>query len=70
MRAYLTEQLQDEGSTVGISMIIKMIHDLVVLCLQVLVSLIITAAKLFVHYAKLQLLQRSEGRLEVQTLRV
>lgn len=70
MHAYLAEQLQDEASTVGISMIIKIIHNLVVLCHQVLVSLIVTAAKLFVHYAKLQLPQRSEGRLKVQTLRV
>lgn len=70
MHAYLAEQLQDEASTVGISIIIKVIHNLVVLCHQVLVFLIITAAKLLVHYAELYLPLRSEGRLEVQTLRV
>lgn len=70
MHAYLAEQLQHEPSTVGISMIIKIIHDLVVLCHQLLVLLVITAAKFLVHDAKLQLPQRSEGRLEVQTLRV
>lgn len=70
MHAYLADQLQDKSSTVGISIIIKIIHNLVVLCHQLLVFLIITAAKLFVHYAKRQLPLRLEGRLKVQTLRV
>lgn len=68
MQAYLAEQLQDEPGAAGIPIIIKIIHDLVVLCHQLLVFLIITAAKLFVHHAKFQLPQRSEGRLEVQAL--
>lgn len=70
LHAYLAEQLQDEPSTVCISIIVKIIHNLVVLSHQLLVPLIITAAKLLVHYAELQLPERSEGWLKVQTLRV
>lgn len=67
---YLADHLQHEPSAVGISIIIKVIHDPVVLCPQLLVLLIVAAAELLVHDAELELAQRSEGGLEVQTLGV
>lgn len=67
---YLAQQLQDERGAVGVSIIIKVVHNLVVLGHELLVLLVIAAAELLVHYAELQLPERPEGRLEVQTLRV
>lgn len=70
MHAYLAEQIRDESSTAFITIIIKVFHNLVELPHQLLVLLKVTAAKLSVHYAEVQLPLRAEGRLEVQTLRV
>lgn len=59
--AYLAEQLHDEASTAGISIIIQTVHNLVVFSHQLLVFLVITAAKILVRYTELQVPQRSEG---------
>lgn len=51
-------------------MVIKVVHDPVKLRHELLVLLIVTAAEILVHHAELQLPQRAERRLEIQTLRV
>lgn len=69
-KAYLAKQVQNVTSTSFKSFRIKAVHDSVVLGHQLLVPLMVTAAELIVHDAKLQIPHRSERRLEVQTLRV
>ncbi|KAK0150260.1 hypothetical protein N1851_008826 [Merluccius polli] len=58
------------AGAVGVAVVIKVAHDPVEPGHEVLVLRIVTAAKLLVRGAKLELLLRSEGRLEIQALRM
>lgn len=68
--SYLAEQLEDEARAAGVSVIIEVVHNPVELGHQLLVLLIVAAAELLVHDAEVELPQRAERRLEIQTLRV
>ncbi len=67
---YLTEQILDVRCTVGILIIIEVIHYPIVFCHQLLVSGIVTAAEVFIHLTELKFLLRLKGRFKIQTLRV
>lgn len=67
---YLTEHILDVRCTVGIPIIIEVIHYPIVFCHQLLVSGIVTAAEVFIHLTELKFLLRLKGRFKIQTLRM
>lgn len=67
---HLAQKVLHVAGTVGITVVIEVVHDAVEVGEELLIAAEVAAAEVFVHGAELQLLSRLKRSFKVQTLRV